>query len=172
MPTLPLYAQMERLQAAHEEMSEAMERGEDVPASSLTVIAEYTLGVSEKRDSVAAMMRQQRASIDHVKAEIARLKQIEATREAQLERFYGYVLGIMQAHNLTKMSGADSSFAVQQNPPSVEVGLDAAALPTEYVRIVPATIEPDKQAIKTALKAGVEVPGCRLKPGAFRLVVR
>jgi hypothetical protein len=163
---------MERLQAAHEEMSEAMERGEDIPASSLAVIEEYALGVSEKRDSCAAMMRMQESGIEHLSNEITRLSKIKAMREGQLERFREHVLGIMQAHNLTKMSGADSTFTVIQNQPTVEVGLDAAALPEKFQRVVPAKVEADKVAIKAALKADEEVPGCRLKPGTFRLAVK
>ena len=40
--------------------------------------------------------------------------------------------------------------------------LDATKLPTEYQRVIPERREPDKIAIKEALKKGVEVPGAEL----------
>lgn len=172
MTTEPLYAQEERLLAAHEEMSEALERGEDIPASTLAVIEEYALAVAEKRDACAAVIRRLDSETEYVDAEIKRLMAIKASRANAAERLRGYVLSIMQAHHIEKVKGVTTSFTIQQNPDSVEVGLDAASLPAEYVRVIPESVEPNKKAIKDALKAGVDVPGCRLKPGAHRLVIR
>jgi hypothetical protein len=39
---------------------------------------------------------------------------------------------------------------------------DFSKLPTEFIRIIPETREPDKAAIKDALKAGKEVAGAVL----------
>ena len=172
MPTLPLYEQEARLLAAHEEMSEVMERGEEVPASLLAVVEEYALAVGEKRDACAAVMRRLDSEAEYVGVEIKRLQAIKAQRENAAERLRGYVLSIMQAHNLVKVRGVTTTFTVVQNPESVEIGLYAAALPAEYQRVIPASVEADKRAIKDALKNGEDVPGCRLKPGAYRLQVR
>lgn len=171
MTTLPLYELESRLLAAHEEMSEAMERGEEVPASTLAVVEEYALAVGEKRDACAAVIRRLESEAEYVDGEIKRLTLIKARREAAAERLRGYVLSIMRAHNLEKVKGVTTTFTVMQNQPSVEVGLPAEALPAEYQRAIPAKVEPDKLAIKAALNSGTEITGCRLKPGDYRLKV-
>lgn len=55
--------------------------------------------------------------------------------------------------------------SIRQNPPAVEV-FDASMVPAEFTKIPdPPPPAPDKTAIKAAIKAGIEVPGCRLTQG-------
>jgi hypothetical protein len=169
---LSLYEQEARLLAAHEEMDEALERGDEIPASALAVVEEYALSVAEKRDACAAVLRRLDGECDYIGAEIKRLYAIKVSREHAVDRLRTYILRIMQEHNVQKVRGVTTTFTVVKNPDSVEVGVEAAALPAEFQRVIPATVEADKKAIGAALKRGEVVPFCRLKPGDHRLQVR
>jgi hypothetical protein len=176
---LTLYDAERSLIEAHERLSEALEaetpdNGETQAATSLALAAveDAMLTAAEKRDAMGVVLRRLESDAAFHAKEAKRMALIAARDEARVERLRTYVLQIMQAHNIEKLKGPSSTFSIQQNPPSVEIGLDAAALPERFQRTIPAQVEADKVAIKAALKADEDVPGCRLKPGGFRLVVR
>lgn len=179
MTHLTLYDSEKSLIAAHERLSEALEA--EVPdnaetaaatAAALAEVERAILSAGEKRDACGMVLRRiENAAAFHA-AEAKRMKVIAERDERAAERFRAYILQIMQAHNLEKIEGQSSKFSIQQNPASVEVGLGVSGLPERFVRVIPEQREPDKRVIGQALKAGEEVPGCRLKPGGFRLVVR
>jgi hypothetical protein len=85
-----------------------------------------------------------------------------------------YLLVNMQAANLPRLESPELVIAIKKNPPSVVV-FDEAAIPAEFKRTPPPAPPPvpvpDKKAIGDALKAGTDVPGCRLEQG-FRLEVK
>ena len=69
-----------------------------------------------------------------------------------------------------KIEGPFFKLTIQNNPPAVEI-FDAAMVPAEWMTTpVAPTPAPDKAAIKLSIKAGFEVPGCRMTAGQ-RLVV-
>jgi hypothetical protein len=54
------------------------------------------------------------------------------------------------------------TLAVQNNPPSVSITVGVDALPAQYVRTIPEQREPDKTAIRDALKRGEIIDGATL----------
>lgn len=96
----------------------------------------------------------------------ARRKAIERRSDA----LRAYVKHNMLATGITKISCEYFQLAIQNNQPSVDV-FDAAQLPMEYMREVPATYAPDKALIGKALKDQYEVPGSRLVHSQ-RLVIK
>ena len=68
----------------------------------------------------------------------------------------------------TKWELPEHKVSLRKAPPSVEV-FDEDKLPDNYLRI---KSEPDKTAIKAALKAGEEVPGARLADPTTSIQVR
>ena len=60
----------------------------------------------------------------------------------------------------TKFKAGVFNFAIQNNPPSVEI-YDETLIPEQYLVEQPAKI--DKAGIKELLKQGEEVPGAELK---------
>lgn len=81
--------------------------------------------------------------------------------EAHQERIKSYVARQMEKANLDRLTdeSGDVIMSFRTNPPAVVV--DAGEIiPSEYIVT---THAPDKNAIKNAIKAGKEVPGCHLE---------
>lgn len=93
--------------------------------------------------------------------EIDRLKKRKEKLEKDAAWLEGYVEREMMRTNLTEVKSSLFTLKLRLSPPSVVVD-DVSAIPTHYLRIVPATTAPDKTAIKEAIKEGIEVPGARL----------
>jgi hypothetical protein len=96
-----------------------------------------------------------------IKAEVERLQKRAKKLNEDAAWLEGYVEREMMRANMTEVKSSIFTMKLRMSPPSVVVD-DETALPTHYLRIVPATTAPDKIAIKEALKDGIEVPGARL----------
>lgn len=110
------------------------------------------------------------ATID---AEIARLTALKAHRQKVADGLRAYLKDNMERAGIEKIECPLFRLTIKKNPPSVEL-LDTSALPAEFWRTPepkPPVAAPDKTAIKTALAAGVVVPGARLVQGT-RLEVK
>lgn len=121
--------------------------------------------VDEFNDKAQALVYVARGAVAHnaaIDAEIARLQALRARRNAIESGVLKYLLDNMQRTGISKIDCPLFSISVANNPPSVDV-YDPLSLPSQYMR-QPDTPPPapDKTAIKTALKAGVEVQGAKL----------
>lgn len=81
-----------------------------------------------------------------------------------------YLLRNMQAANINEVRADNGTFTVKivQNPPSVEV-YDEKLLPEHLLRV---KSEPDKTAIKMALRNGENIQGARLITDGQRLSIK
>lgn len=79
-------------------------------------------------------------------------------REAYLR---SYLYQHMAMTGIASASDSRISISLKKNPASVQVDAPET-LPLDYCRVIPEKIEPDKTAIRAALKAGVAIPGCAL----------
>ena len=70
----------------------------------------------------------------------------------------------LDAMGKSKVVTTRGTIVVQNNPPSLKV-TDADQIPICYLTLVPARYEVDKDAVKTALKAGEIIPGAHLEQG-------
>lgn len=132
---------------------ELHESGAEVPDEALAALDGYVIAAADKRDACAAFLafvqRQEDACADRIDELIKRQKAIKLQRE----RFEEYVLRVMQSHGIKSALGNESKFVVATSS-SVDPG-DFSLIPDEYMRVKPAPApEPDKVAIKTALKLG------------------
>lgn len=124
-----------------------------------------------KARNVAAFARNLEVTAEAIKAAeasmAARRKAIE-NRAAGLRR---YLLGSMQMAGISKIECPQFVLCIAKNPPAVEV-YEPLSVPPEFMKQAPPPPPAiDKAAIKEAIKAGREVPGCRLSQG-FRLDVK
>jgi len=94
--------------------------------------------------------------------------QMAARRKAIENRAAGmraYLLANMQHAGILKIESPYFKIAVRENPPAVEV-FEPDLIPAQFMRQPePPPPTPDKTAIKTALQAGLDVPGAKLSRG-------
>ena len=98
------------------------------------------------------------AAIKEAETAMAARRKAMENRAAHLER------GVFDAMLQTGISRIESPYfalSIANNPGAVDV-FEAGLLPSDYMRCIPATEEPDKALIGKALKAGFDVPGARM----------
>ncbi len=90
------------------------------------------------------------------------------------EYLRNYLLTHMQLAGIKKLDSPELVVSVKANPSKVIV-FDEAAVPADLKRWTPPApppaLVPDKKLIADAIKAGTDVPGCRLEQG-FRLEIK
>lgn len=165
-------------------------------------ITEYVHREVAKVDGIAAYLRECETRAAVLKAEAMRIKAQADAWTARHDRLEAVTLRVMQQTGATLLEGANSTFKVRKNPPSVDVA-QPELVPTPYQRLTVklnrglwervlahlmmsekgaplfhelieinvGNPEPMKDAIKSELRAGVGVPGCRLREDSVRLVV-
>lgn len=111
-----------------------------------------------------AHIQTNKATVEMLKAAEVRLAKRRKLIEAHNERVAAALKGVMQATGTLKVTSDDRTLgATLSREANVSVDVfEPRLLPAEYQRVIPATVEPNKVAIKDALKAGVDVPGARL----------
>jgi hypothetical protein len=101
-------------------------------------------------------------------SEMARLSSLNARDAKQAERIKAYCIDAMIQTGTKKLEGRTSSLKLHPCPPSVEV-YAAEEVPEQFKRFT-VTESVDKVAVKAAIKAKQDVPGCRLAAEKFSLV--
>lgn len=92
-----------------------------------------------------------------VKAQDARITRLTA----RAAKWRGFLLDTLDVAGLSTVKDPRITLTIRTNPPSVQIA-DDAVIPPGYCREIPARIEPDKTAIKAALKSGETIPGVEL----------
>jgi len=154
----PLY---ELVRYQHE--LQALADSGEIPPEQIVETLDLIAGdLQEKAIDVAAFSRNLDATAQAVreaaKAMLARADRIEKRAES----IRSYLLFQCQAAGISKIESPWFTLAVRKNPPSVVID-DEAQIPPEYiVQPPPPAPRPDRDAIKRAIKAGTDVPGCHL----------
>lgn len=107
-----------------------------------------------KADAFGGYLRGLEAQDEALAAEIARLTARRRAVIARTAKLKQYGLLALQRMDRPKVAGDLFTLAVQNNPPSVNILVGTDDLPPQYVRIIPEQREPDKTAIRDALKRG------------------
>lgn len=131
-------------------------------ADSLEAV-EWPLAV--KARNIGALITDLESQADAVLQVEARIVARRKALQARSARLRDYLLAGMQAAGVSKIDHPEASISIRANPPAVDV-FDEAQIPVEFMRVPPQPApQPDKAAIKNAIKAGQEVPGARLVQG-------
>ena len=101
---------------------------------------------------------------DGMKTEAQRLTERQRIIDNRIRSIKEWYQRNLDAMGKSKVETLRGTMAVQNNPPSLKV-TDEGKIPICYLTLVPARCEVDKDAVKTALKAGEEVPGAHLEQG-------
>lgn len=118
---------------------------------------------SAKAQAIAKLILNLLADADMAGGEITRLTVRKRAAEHKAQWLKGYLQRQMEGMGLQQVRGDVCTLRVQNNPPKVVVD-DPARVPERYYK-PPAVPELDRAAVLEALRAGEEVPGCRLETG-------
>jgi len=129
--------------------------------SFLLALAALESDFNAKATNIACLIREITAESQAV-TETAKALQTRAQRlDKRAALLRDYLHQQMQIIGLNHASDSRISVDLKKNPPSVRVDTPDR-IPEEYCRVIPERREPDKTAIKTALKSGITIPGCAL----------
>lgn len=118
-----------------------------------------------KAINVAAFCRNIEANAAAIKEAEAQMAARRKAIENRAARVRDYLLANMMVSGIQKIESPYFKLAVRENPPAVEV-YEPGLIPAEFMRQPePPPPAVDKTAIKEALKAGQDVPGCKLTRG-------
>lgn len=136
------------------------DEGEETPEAEALAL-ELASQMVRKADAFGSYVREREATADAIADEIARLTARRKAIVSATDRLMRYAHMALEVMDRPRVEGTLFTLAIERNPPSVLIALDAV-LPAKYVRVVPETTAPDKIAIRDALKRGEEIPGCEL----------
>lgn len=123
-----------------------------------------TDALQEKAQGVELVARAAEVHVPAIDAEIARLQALKAHRQKIAAGLREYVRQQMEVAGIERISCPLFDIKLKKNPPAVEVQ-DERQVPAGYwVTPEPKPVEKriDKKAVAAELKAGRDVPGCRL----------
>ena len=118
--------------------------------------------VEQKARAVAAVIGNLDAEADAYTEHAKRVQAIAKSRKARADWLRSYLQSNMQLAGISEIKGPAFTIRLRDNPESVEV-FEPGLVPQQFMRQPePPPPAPDKAAIKSAIKAGEEVAGCRL----------
>lgn len=131
----------------------------EVDGEALAAYAEYNAAAAEKLEGTACYCRELLAEADAIKAEEERLAKRRKALEGKAARLKTYLMPALEAVG-GKVKGVMASLRISRTQAVYVFDLDA--LPDAFKRVV-TKVDPDKVALKKALKAGEDIPGAALE---------
>ncbi|WP_302602471.1 siphovirus Gp157 family protein [uncultured Sutterella sp.] len=131
----------------------------EVDGDALAAYAEYQGAATEKLEATACYVRELEAEAEAIKAEEDRLAKRRKALEGKAARLKTYLMPALEAVG-GKVKGVMASLRISRTQAVYVFDLDA--LPDAFKR-VKTTIDPDKVALKKALKSGEVIPGAALE---------
>lgn len=131
----------------------------EVDGEALAAYAEYNAAAAEKLEGTACYVRELKAEAGAIKAEEERLAKRRKALENKSERLKAYMMPALEAMG-GKVKGVMASVRIGKSQAVTVFDIDA--LPDAF-KHVKTTIDPDKVALKKALKSGEVIPGAALE---------
>ena len=113
----------------------------------------------EKLGNIGAYIKNLEAEAAAIKTERDNLKKRMDSKQREIDRLKEYVSNSLLSNNEKKMETSRVAFSFRSSE-QVEIH-DQEQIPKEYMK-EKTTYDPDKTAIKNAIKGGQEVAGCEL----------
>ena len=120
--------------------------------------------VANKAVNVVAYIKDTDAKADYLIAaakDLTERAQKQRKRNEWLKKYLAYHMSSTGITHVSDDAGMFEAKFERERDVAVDV-FDAAQIPSEYMREIPASEEPNKALIASDLKAGIEVPGARL----------
>ncbi|MFW6344833.1 MAG: siphovirus Gp157 family protein [Halomonas sp.] len=153
---------------------EALREMDDLPPEAVADTLEGFAGpFEEKVVAVAKMVENLRQEAEAIDALAKRQADRAKARRKKAESLEGYLLGQLDRVGTAKVETAELCVKRRKNPPSVEVVAEGDVPEAFFIQPPPPPVPAprlDKKAVLEVLKAGEEVPGCRLAT-RYKLVI-
>lgn len=150
------------------QLAESGELDEQTAKDTLESISgEFT----DKARNCMMIVRQLESDSAGIKAEIDRLKSLQAQTDKAAESLKDYIKFGMESVGSDKLDLGIFKLTLKAASKAVEI-FDESALPQDYFVVVPETKKPDKTLISKAIKDGFEVPGAQLIDGKRALLIK
>ena len=147
---------------------------DDIPEEAFADTLEGIQGeFNEKADSLACFIKSLKAEADDIKAEAAALKEREAAK--RVDRLRAYLLEQMEAIGVRKIESPRNVISVAKSPARLVVDGDFTRWAEKSGRddlLTYKAPEPNKTAIKDAIKAGAEIPFAHMEDDGKSLRIR
>ncbi len=148
------------IQQEYLELASALEHGEVTPELE-TQLAITETALQTKAVGYAHIIREGKANIAAMKDEIARIQGLLKSEQNKVDRLETAISNAMQMFGVHEVKTPLVKLSFRRS--EAVVGDANAALPDEFVRVVPEQRKPDLPAIKSAIKEGREVDGYRIE---------
>jgi len=149
----------------------ALSNDEDLPADAVIDTIQSIVGtIEEKAQALVKWSLDIQGDVDKIDAEIDRLTAKKKIIQSRKESLVEYIKNNMEACEIKKISCALFTITLVAGREFVDA-YDEAVIPDDYVN-VKTTVTPDKNAIYKALKAGEEIPGCKLSTGKSSIRIK
>ena len=129
----------------------------EVDETALALFESLQMERDAKIENIGCWVKNLKSDAEALKEEAKNMKERADAADRKAESLKRYLAAAL---NGQKFQTAKVAIGWRKSV-SVEVDEDLTVLPTKYVR-TKTTVEPDKTAIKDALKAGEVIEGCRL----------
>lgn len=145
---------------------ELLADGDELPAEAIRDTLEALQGdIEMKSANVAKFVLGLEAEAKMIDEAAEAMRKRAELRRRRAENIRNYLLFQLQQVGIMKIECPEFRIAVRKNPEAVEIN-NPEEVPAEYMVTPPAPPpHTDKAAIKAALKAGAEIPGCWLRQG-------
>lgn len=120
-----------------------------------------SIGAAEKLEDYVYVLKSMEAEMSMYDTEITRLKENKRVLENRTEYLKSKIIEYMQASG-QKSANAGTFKLTMRESKSCEI-TDADAIPLEYMREIPAKLEPDKKQMLKDMKDGKRIDGASLK---------
>jgi chaperonin cofactor prefoldin len=120
-----------------------------------------SIGASAKLEDYVHVTKSFEAEITMYDAEIKRLTENKRILQNRIEYMKSKMIEFMQAAGQKTANAGTFKLTMRENKSCEIENIDL--IPMEYMREIPAKLEPDKKAMLTALKNGEKISGASLK---------
>ena len=158
---MSLYTIDREIQALIDSIYDSVDENGEV-AIDLTALEELKAERQTKCENIALYIKNLDAEVAAIDAEIENLEMRKARLERKAEGLRGLLLNSMIANNDTELSSPRYRATIKKSETTEIVNKDL--IPEQFIRVtIPEPKrDPDKVAIKKAIKAGQDVAGARL----------
>ena len=120
-----------------------------------------SIGASQKLEDYIHVQKSFEAEIAMYEAEMARLKENKRILENRVEYLKSKIIDFMKATGQKSANAGTFKLTMRENKSCEIENIDLIHM--EYMREIPAKLEPDKKSMLAALKNGEKISGASLK---------